>query len=150
VVADLPADAGTFVAEGTALTVRAHGVSSGATVTRVVPALDPASRRFRIEARLEGDVPWRPGTAVTLAVAGAGAASLWIPEDAVVRRGQLAGAFVVESDTLRLRWLRLGRIEGGAVEVLAGPSGTLTVVRRPTPSLVDGSPVAAMTREEVR
>ena len=42
------------------------------------------------------------------------------------------------------------RAFGGAVEVLAGPSGTLTVVRRPGSALVDGSPVAAMTREEIR
>jgi hypothetical protein len=81
---------------------------------------------------------------VTLSVADAGAGTRWIPADAVVRRGQMAGVFTVEQDSLRLRWLRLGRTVGDAVEVLAGPAGELTVVRSPARELVDGQPVSQM------
>ncbi len=150
VVADLPADAQGLVAPGTAVSVQGEGRAAGASVTRVVPALDPVSRRFRVEARIEGEAPWSPGEVVRLVLAGAGGGSRWVPEDAVVRRGQLAGVFAVESDTLRLRWLRLGRRVDDAVEILAGPEGTLTVVRRPDADLVDGQPVSGTTREEAR
>jgi hypothetical protein len=116
----------------------------------VVPALDALSGRFRVEARLEDGAPWRPGAAVTLHVPVSGEGSRWIPETAVVRRGQLTGVFTVEADTLRLRWLRLGRSVGGAVEVLAGPVGPLEVVVAPGADVVDGAPVAGVTRETVR
>lgn len=150
VVADLPADAQGLVSPGLTVSVQGEGRTAGASVTRVVPALDPVSRRFRVEARIEGEAPWRPGAVVRLALAGAGGGSRWVPEDAVVRRGQLTGVFSVEADTLRLRWLRLGRRADDAVEILAGPQGALTVVRRPDAGLVDGQPVSGVTREEAR
>ncbi|MBT8404924.1 MAG: efflux RND transporter periplasmic adaptor subunit [Gemmatimonadetes bacterium] len=150
VVADLPVEAQSEIVVGQALVARYDGASASVTVSRVVPALDPASRRFRVEARLDAGSSWPPGAVVRLDVAGAGGGSLWVPEDAVVRRGQLTGVFAVEADTVRLRWLRLGRESDGAVEVLAGPVGTLTVGRRPTPEVVDGAPVSGVTREAGR
>ena len=72
----------------------------------------------------------------------------WIPSDAVVRHGQLTGVFTVEGETLRLRWLRLGRESGGAQEVLAGPAGEMTVVRSPSRDLRDGQPVSTVTLVE--
>ena len=150
VVADLPMDARSLVEVGTELVVRDGGAMASVTVSRVVPSLDPASRRFRVEARLGADAEWPAGAVVSLELEGAGGGSLWVPEDAVVRRGQLAGVFAIESDTVRLRWLHLGRRVDGSVEVLAGPVGDLTVVRRPTPEIVDGAPVSSVTREEAR
>ena len=44
-----------------------------------------------------------------------------VPEQAVVKRGQLTGIYTVsESNTAILRWLRLGRTYGENVEVLSG------------------------------
>jgi RND family efflux transporter MFP subunit len=150
VVADLPADASSVVHLGDSLRVEAGGQGYRATVTRIVPVLDPASRRFRIEAALGERGSLQSGTVVSVHVAGAGEASRWVPEDAVVRRGQLTGIFSVESDTVHLRWLRLGRSIDGASEVLAGPIGELLVVRRPGADVVDGAPVANLTREAAR
>jgi RND family efflux transporter MFP subunit len=150
VVADLPADAQSLVEVGTALTVRGSDGSVPATVSRAVPALDPQSRRFRIEAELNAAVRWQSGAVVTLVVAQTGDGTRWIPEDAVVRRGQLTGVFNVESDTLRLRWLRLGRAAGGAVEVLSAPATELMVVRRPGSDVTDGGPVSRVTVETAR
>lgn len=155
VAADLPSDAQSLVTVGTAVTVTAQGVSVPATVSRAVPALDPQSRRFRIEAELDEAAPsdgvaWQPGNVVTLAVSQPGDGRRWIPEDAVVRRGQLTGVFNVESDTLRLRWLRLGRSVDGAVEILSSPATDLVVVRRPGPDVTDGRPVSRVTLEDAR
>jgi hypothetical protein len=57
-----------------------------------------------------------------------------------VRRGELAGVFVVEDGVARLRWLRIGRESGGEVEVLAGLDGADAVVADPA-GLVDGRAV---------
>jgi RND family efflux transporter MFP subunit len=150
VVADLPVEARSEIAVGDELLVRYDDAVASATVSRVVPALDPATRRFRVEASLDESASWPAGAVVRIEVEGAGGGSLWVPEDAVIRRGQLTGVFAVEADTVRLRWLRLGRESGGAVEVLAGPVGSLTVVRRPAAEVVDGAPVSNATPEAAR
>jgi hypothetical protein len=97
-----------------------------------------------VEARfVEGTVPVGlvPGTYARLGVPGEGESVRWIPTDALVQRGQLRGVYVVEGDELRLRWVRLGETRGDAVELLAGPSGPLLIVRNPDPTLFDGRPV---------
>jgi hypothetical protein len=114
-------------------------------VTRVVPALEAGSRRFRVEARfVEGHQPAGlvPGTYARLGIEGDAGSARWIPSDALVRRGQLRGVFVVEDDHLRLRWVRLGEVRGEAVELLAGPAGPMRIVRQPDAALYDGQPVA--------
>jgi hypothetical protein len=72
--------------------------------------------------------------------------SAWVPADAVVRRGQLAGVYVVTDGEVRLRWIRTGRRNADAVEALAGVSEGLLVVRDPDPGLVDGAQVEGMER----
>jgi len=125
------------------------GWSGRAIITRVAPALDPVTRRRPVEAEFT-EAPGAavlPGAFVRVEVGTGQSSSLWIPADALVRRGQLTGVFSVESDTLRLRWVRLGRVTPSAVEVLAGPGEILRVVRTPANSLVDGAPVAQLREE---
>lgn len=150
VVADLPAGAQGTVSEGMSVTLSQAGTSVAATVSRVVPSLDARSHRFRIEVRGEDPLPWAAGQVVRVNIADAGSGTRWIPSDAVVRRGQMTGVFTVEQDSLRLRWLRLGRTLDEAVEVLAGPAGDLDVVRSPAPEFVDGQPVSQIQREGVQ
>lgn len=63
-----------------------------------------------------------------------------LPATSIVRRGSLTGTFVIEADHAVLRWLKLGREQGGAVEVLSGlfPGER---VARVAAGLADGSPV---------
>ena len=47
--------------------------------------------------------------------------SVWIPEDALVHQGQLTGVYTIGNENAAiLRWLRTGRNNGEAVEVLSG------------------------------
>lgn len=143
--ADLPARRAGLVEPGTLATVidPRSGARAPVRVTRVVPALETTSRRFRVEAAFDGPAPdgILPGEFARLEIEPPGARTRWIPADAVVRRGQLTGVYVVEDDTLRLRWVRLGRERSGAVELLSGPSGDARLVRDPAPELADGRPV---------
>lgn len=151
-VADLPAAFEGRVVPGDTLYLVRPGTDAPlpVRVARVAPALATASRRFRIELALpgaQGAIPGLvPGAFVRLELTDPARSSLWVPSDAVVRRGQLDGVFTVERDTARLRWIRAGQRRGEAVEVLAGLSTREAVVRRPPAGLEDGGAVR-VTRE---
>jgi len=147
VQADLPASLAEAVREGDRVTIAAPGSTGlwAATVRRVVPVIDLASHRFRVEATFDDpseDLPLA-GSFVRLEVAGLGEPGAWIPADAIVRRGQLNGVYVVVDDHLRLRWIRTGRRAADAVEVLAGLEVGTSVVRSPDPGFSDGAAVQA-------
>ena len=144
VTAELPAHRAGSLEPGRRVAVRVSGVDEPllARVTRVVNALGAGARTFRVEARLpEAPASVLSGAFARLEIQRDGDGPRWIPADAVVRRGQLRGVYAVEADTLRLRWVRLGQVADGAVELLAAPGGPLTVVRRPAADLHDGRPV---------
>jgi RND family efflux transporter MFP subunit len=153
VEADLPGDLAGRVEAGTRVLVHVSegDVTAPARVARVVPALEQGSRRFRVEVLFDppldagGGVV--PGAYARLEIPqdGRGVEARWIPEDAVLRRGQLTGVMALEDGEIRLRWLRLGQTREGAVEVLAGPSD-LIVVRRPDSTLLDGTVAGNVTR----
>ncbi len=154
VTADLPAELSGRLAVGDAVGVvrPESGRRYRARVTRVVPAVEPSTRRFRIEARFEADEPAAPdippGTFVRVEFDEPTSTTRWIPADVIRRRGQLNGVFVVEHDTLRLHWVRLGLRFEGAIELLAGPPGGALLVRAPAPELADGQPVSVARRVE--
>ncbi len=143
--ADLPAARTGRVAVGDRINVYQPeiGVRHSARVTRVVPALERSSHRFRIEARFESpdDLAIAPGTFVRIEMGEPSAMTRWIPGDAIVTRGQLTGVFTVEDERLRLRWVRLGQRLGEAVELLAGPPTSTPLVREPASGFVDDQPV---------
>jgi RND family efflux transporter MFP subunit len=126
--------------------VPSAGVAIDGTVTEVLPAADPASRTLAVRVVLDnagGDL--RPGMFARLAFAGVEARAVSIPEAAVVRRGPLAGVFVVAADgTARLRWLSLGTARDGRIRVLAGLEAGSRVVVSPPAALEDGRPVRVL------
>jgi RND family efflux transporter MFP subunit len=126
--------------------VPSAGVAIDGTVTEVLPAADPASRTLAVRVVLDnagGDL--RPGMFARLALAGVEARAVSIPEAAVVRRGPLAGVFVVAADgTARLRWLSLGTARDGRIRVLAGLEAGSRVVVSPPAALEDGRPVRVL------
>lgn len=152
--ADLPATRASTIEPGMAAVVvdPQTGVRVAARVTRVVPALDPMSYRFRAEAEFLDDPPagLLPGQFARLEIEVPGQETRWAPSDAVVHRGQMTGVYVVENDTTRIRWVRLGRQREGSVELLAGVGRDNRIVRRPAPGLSDGQRVARIEVEPWR
>jgi RND family efflux transporter MFP subunit len=153
ITADLPGELAGQLSVGDDVWVNRPdgGARYAARLTRVVPAVERSSRRFRIEARFVGDeqTPNIPaGAFVRIELKQPAATTRWIPTDAVVSRGQLSGVFVVEGDELRLRWVRLGRQLEGATELLAGPPQAAWLVREPAVELVDGQPVGNVRQVE--
>lgn len=99
------------------------GRSVEASELRIPPSADPATHTFRVLVTLpEGAHEVFPGTLVKVAFVSGEEERLLIPADAVVRRGEVTGAYVVdEKGRVSLRYLRLGTpAADGRVPVLAG------------------------------
>lgn len=110
---------------------RLEGMTDFTTRTRtahLVPAGPPAPEPG-VFARVRLESPDLPDAPVRV-----------LPATSIVRRGALAGAFVIENDRAVLRWLKLGREQAGAVEVISGlwPGER---VARDAAGLADGVPV---------
>ena len=112
-------------------------------IDQVVPSADPASHQFEVRVFIQnpgGSV--MSGMFARLVVSRGITDRLMVPREAIVRRGQLEGLYVVEEDgRARLRWVRTGRAIGDRVEVLAGLDPGETVVVESASRLKDGRSV---------
>jgi RND family efflux transporter MFP subunit len=85
------------------------------------PVADDAANTFRVRVNLpDGAVTLYPGMFVKVGFIVGASKRLLIPQQAVVRRSELSGVYVVAGDAVSLRQVRLGRRYGESVEVLAG------------------------------
>lgn len=135
------------VAAGDTVTVEVTSLPGAvwrAPVARVIPAADPGSRTFDVEALVpNADGRLKSGMFARMLVPTGQRPAVTVPRAAIVERGQLRGVFVVASDGLaRLRWIRLGHEVGdGDVEVLAGLAGGETVAFAAASPLAEGDRV---------
>ena len=88
------------------------------------PYADPNTHSFRVRMPLtEPDGTLFPGMLVRVGLPVAERQALWIPETALVRRGELRGVYVLDdTDQARLRQIRTGVTRNGMIEVLLGLS----------------------------
>ncbi len=98
------------------------GVSVDARQVVVYPGADPLSHSVTVRVLLpQMATPVAPGTTAKVVFPiSDGDETLRVPEQAIVRRGELTGVYVLKDGTLTLRQLRPGAREGDSVEVLAG------------------------------
>ena len=68
----------------------------------------------------------------------AGPDTVTVPESSIVRRGPLAGVFVVDDGVARLRWITLGDMRDGRAEALSGLAAGERIVTAPPEELSDG------------
>ncbi len=112
-----------------------------AAVTALAPSGDPTTHRFELKADLPAASGLRAGLFARLLVPGvAGESRLSVPAAALVERGGLTGLFVVDAGRARLRWVAVGALDGGQVEVRAGVAAGERVVLDPA-GLADGAAV---------
>lgn len=128
---------------GQKIAFEAGSARGTAEVIAIAPGGDPVSHRTLLRARIvEGAGAVRSGSfaRLELPATGPAAAAVSIPRSAVVERGDLTGAFVVEDGRARLRWLAIGEPAGDRVSVRAGLKPGEPVVDAPG-ALADGAPV---------
>ncbi len=99
----------------------------------VYPSADPISHSVVVRVLLPiMQTPVAPGTTASVSFAVAGTErALRIPQNAIARRGELTGVYVLKDGRLFLRQVRLGERDGDATEVLSGLNPGDAVVRDP-------------------
>jgi RND family efflux transporter MFP subunit len=90
-------------------------------VVQIEPAADSASRSFLVKIELSADARLRSGLFGRAQFSRGNRSTLFIPQAAVVDRGQLQGVYVLDQNSVAtLRYISLGKTAGSAVEVLSG------------------------------
>lgn len=117
--ASLPESDVDAVPVGSAVLVVSGGDTVSARVRSVVPE-DPRHRTFGLRVHLAAGGSLQAGRFARVHYGAQTRQAVWLPAEAVVERGQLRGAWIVQADRVLLRWLRLGQAVDGGVEVLSG------------------------------
>lgn len=102
------------------------------TVAEIVPAADPASHSFLVKIDLPSSSLLRAGMYGSSEFENGAHQAIVVPRSAVVARGSLECAYVLDSNGVaQLRYLTLGGAHGDLVEVLAGMAAGEHVVDTP-------------------
>ena len=111
----------------------ASASNMAATVAEIVPAADPSSHSFLVKLDLPSSSQIRAGMYGTAMFANGTKEAILIPSSAVVVRGSLSCAYVLDSQRIaQLRYLTLGAPHGDLVEVLSGVSAGEKLVDVPS------------------
>jgi RND family efflux transporter MFP subunit len=121
VVVDLPQSVAADVREERrAFILSDEGRIEAARVT-LFPTADPLTNTFRVRLDLpEGQYGLYPGMFVKAGFLVGEAKRLLIPSEAILRRSEVTGVYVVTPTGIRLRQIRTGQVFDSRVEVLAG------------------------------
>jgi len=109
-------------------------------IEQIVPSADTASRTFTVKLALQNpDGRVLPGMYGRVLVPQGNRSFLAVPPDALVRRGQLEGVFVLDDqDVAHLRLVKTGATTPSGVEVLTGLKAGERVVEQAS-GLVEGT-----------
>lgn len=123
------------VHKGMKVQVEIDGAAStniAGTVAEIVPAADPSSHSFLVKIDLPSSTQLRAGMYGTAEFANGAHQATLIPRSAVVMRGSLACAYVLDGQGIaQLRYLTLGTEQGNLIEVLSGISSGEKLVDAP-------------------
>ncbi len=113
------------------------------TIARVVPAANPGSRTYDVEAYLDNtDGRLKSGMFARVNIPVGTREAVLVPTTAVTRRGQLTGVWIMDDQgRVRRRWIRLGHGDGETYEVLSGLEGGETLIVSSDAPLVEGDKV---------
>jgi RND family efflux transporter MFP subunit len=110
-----------------------NSTSLAGTVAEIVPAADPASHSFLVKIDLPSSSQLRAGMYGRAEFANGTREAILIPRSAVVMRGSLASAYVLDGQGVaQLRSLTLGATQGNLIEVLSGISSGEKLVDAPS------------------
>jgi membrane fusion protein (multidrug efflux system) len=143
--ADVPDVLAAHIHQGDSLGVRVdalHQEITG-TVAEISPAADPVTHTFRVKVDLPATPGLMSGQFARLEVPVGESHALWVPDSAVVERGQLEILFVVAQGHAQLRLVKTGRHSGNEVEILSGLDPGDVVVVGGAARLTDGQAVEA-------
>lgn len=110
-------------------------------VVEIAPSADPISRTSRVKLDLPTSPDLRSGQFGRLTVPLGETQTLWVPTNAVVRRGQMELVFVAINHLAHMRLVKTGKRTPQGVELLSGVVPGETVVVDGAANLRDGQPI---------
>lgn len=114
------------------------GLETKATVSEVVPAIDPMSRTFLAKINLKAS-GLRSGLYAKVRIPAGGRETILIPAKAVVEKGQLTGVYTVDDKgVISFRPVRTGKSYGENIEVLSGLNQGEKVITEGVEKVIDG------------
>jgi RND family efflux transporter MFP subunit len=118
---------------GLKLKVEVNGEATSGTVAEILPAADPSSHSFLVKIDLPVSIQTRAGMYGTVEIPNGLRSAILIPRTALVQRGSLMCAYVLNSQSIaELRSITVGAQQGDWVEVLSGISTGEKLVDAPS------------------
>jgi RND family efflux transporter MFP subunit len=112
-----------------------------AAITKIVPAVDPATRTFAIEAELP-ETSLKSGLYGKVLIPEGTREAILVPPSAIVVKGQLTGVYGVdEGGVVTYRLIRKGRTHSGGTEILSGLKNGDKIIVSGVEKAVDGGMV---------
>ena len=141
--ADVPEAIAARIQPNARLPIRLDGFAGNlyGTVSEISSSADAVSRTFRVKLDLPDTAALMPGRFARLEVPLGENDSLFVPGSAVIQRGQLEIAFVVQDQHALLHLVKTGRRVGDEIEILSGLDADDAVVVEGAGQLLDGQPV---------
>lgn len=114
------------------------GLQTKASVSEVVPAIDPMSRTFLVKINLKA-TGLRSGLYARVRIPVGGRETILIPAKAVIEKGQLTGVYTVnDKGIVSFRPVRTGKNYGENIEVLSGLNQGEKVITEGIDKVIDG------------
>jgi RND family efflux transporter MFP subunit len=117
------------------------GIHADGRVFEIARAIAADSRTMLVTIEVPAADALRPGMFARAFLPGPSRRALRVPDDAIVRRGQLTSVFVAQDGKARLRLVSVGPSISARTEILSGLSPGELVVTAPPPVLRDGTPI---------
>lgn len=126
------------------VTLDAMSTPMEGTVEQIVPAADPASHTFLVKINVPAVKQLRAGMYGTAEIAMGRRQAVVVPRSAIVMRGSLPCAYVIDSNGIaQLRYVTLGHEQAGSVEILSGISSGERLVDDPADRDLAGKRIEA-------
>lgn len=111
-------------------------------IRQIIPSANPNSRSFTIKIALENSANLIPGMFGRLELPDGNKETITIPIEALLRRGQLEGVYLVGVDRqAELRWVKTGKTSDGLVEIVSGLVTGDRIITSNLEKLSDGQPI---------
>ncbi|WP_321495439.1 efflux RND transporter periplasmic adaptor subunit [uncultured Desulfobacter sp.] len=123
------------------VTVPTAGLTINGKVAEVAPSADPVSRTAPVTIDLPYSEKLRTGQFSRVKLPGQARTSLFVPDGAVLPKGQMERVFVAKDNKAQLRLVRTGMRQDGLTEIVAGLNPGERVIYQNNEHLVDGQPI---------
>ncbi len=119
--------------------IKNMGLSTEGRVSEIVQQVDPVTRTFIVKIDIAVKRALKGGLFARVKVPLGEKKRLLVPEDAIIRKGEVRAVYVVDNKgVVKMRLVRTGKKIDGSLEILSGLSDGETIVVKGLGNVIDG------------